>query len=327
MPALERSEGFIFIASSSQDRTAELVCRDLVARGRQPIMYQADCVVDGSAHCTIDVTPEGVVKCEYEGRCFDPARLGAAWYRRPETFGGKQPDKLRGYSLDQAFRMLQNGLWNLIPDERWLNSPYTMRRANGKLGQLVVAAAVGFSVPQTVVSNQWDRVRRLPSDKLVAKTASGTAMEFDAAPSTLVYTTQFANDDRLPFEVSPYPAIWQTYIPKAREWRVTVVGDELFSAAIYTSPDARDDWRKHQLVPEKVTFRAETLPTDAGQKCIAVVQALGLRFGAIDLIETPEGEMIFLEVNPNGEFGWLQVLHGLPIGAAIASELIKIAAE
>jgi glutathione synthase/RimK-type ligase-like ATP-grasp enzyme len=104
-----------------------------------------------------------------------------------------------------------------------------------------------------------------------------------------------------------------------------VVGDTVFDAAIYTSPDAKDDWRKHQLYEDMVEFRKDTFPDDQKEKCIQYLAALGLRYGAFDFIENPDGENIFLECNPNGQFMWLEHKLGLPISNAIASELVKIA--
>ena len=49
---------------------------------------------------------------------------------------------------------------------------------------------------------------------------------------------------------------------------------------------------------------------------------LGLVFGAIDMICTPAGEHVFLEVNPGGEWGMLERDLGLPIADAIARALL-----
>jgi glutathione synthase/RimK-type ligase-like ATP-grasp enzyme len=53
------------------------------------------------------------------------------------------------------------------------------------------------------------------------------------------------------------------------------------------------------------------------------MRRLGLAYGAIDLIETPEGGHVFLEVNPGGEWGMLEHDLGLPISEAIADALLN----
>ena len=52
------------------------------------------------------------------------------------------------------------------------------------------------------------------------------------------------------------------------------------------------------------------------------MRRLGLRFGAIDLILTPDGRYVFLEINPNGAWLWMQRTTGLPIGEAICDVLM-----
>jgi D-alanine-D-alanine ligase-like ATP-grasp enzyme len=51
------------------------------------------------------------------------------------------------------------------------------------------------------------------------------------------------------------------------------------------------------------------------------MDALGLNYGALDFIVTPEGRHVFLEVNPAGEFMWLMRYPGLPIAEALADVL------
>jgi pyruvate carboxylase len=52
-----------------------------------------------------------------------------------------------------------------------------------------------------------------------------------------------------------------------------------------------------------------------------LMRSLGLRFGALDFLVTPEGEWVFLEVNPNGQRAFVEQATGLPIAAAIAGAL------
>lgn len=107
---------------------------------------------------------------------------------------------------------------------------------------------------------------------------------------------------------------------------MTVVGERVFSAAIYTDECAKDDWRRLQLTPA-VQFKKEQLPERVDERCIQYLGKMGLRFGAFDFIEKPDGEIVFLECNPNGQYGWLEEELGLPISEAVAAELIKKAKQ
>jgi glutathione synthase/RimK-type ligase-like ATP-grasp enzyme len=50
---------------------------------------------------------------------------------------------------------------------------------------------------------------------------------------------------------------------------------------------------------------------------------LGLNFGAVDMILTPDGRYVFLEINPNGQWGWVEDLTGMPISEEIIGLLTQ----
>lgn len=100
--------------------------------------------------------------------------------------------------------------------------------------------------------------------------------------------------------------------------RVTVVGREVFAAAVDSQATAatQQDWRR-----ERLSFWAYELPTIVADQCVALVQALQLRFGAIDLIKSTDGQHYFLEINPNRQWAWVELDCGLPISRALIAEL------
>jgi hypothetical protein len=53
------------------------------------------------------------------------------------------------------------------------------------------------------------------------------------------------------------------------------------------------------------------------------MRRLGLVYGAIDLRLTPEGRYVFLEINPSGQFLYVEHATGQPITAALAKALIE----
>lgn len=220
---------------------------------------------------------------------------------------------------------MHDTVWALYPEELWLNSPDNMHASERKLSQLLLARELGFTTPQTVVSSRWEFIeKRLDPSKrpIIAKMIRGIIADETAVKA--FSTTKIDNSliGRLRHAI-PFPGIYQPFIEKAREWRVTVVGNRVFSAAIYTHATAKDDWRKHQTT-SAVRFERATLPDDISAKCVAFLRHKKLKFGAFDLIEQPDGKIIFLECNSNGEFGWLENELGLPISEAIADELINI---
>lgn len=66
-----------------------------------------------------------------------------------------------------------------------------------------------------------------------------------------------------------------------------------------------------------------TVPDQIREAVSQLLARLRLRFDALDFVVTPQDEWMFLEINPNGQWAWLQDATGLPIAAAIADALTK----
>jgi glutathione synthase/RimK-type ligase-like ATP-grasp enzyme len=119
------------------------------------------------------------------------------------------------------------------------------------------------------------------------------------------------------------PMTFQEMIPKALELRTTVVGDRVMTASIDSQASARaaHDWRRDglRLVQD---WRAYELPREVEEKILRLMDYFVLNYGAIDIIVTPDGRHVFLEVNPVGEFFWLERSPGLPVSDAIADVLL-----
>jgi len=117
------------------------------------------------------------------------------------------------------------------------------------------------------------------------------------------------------------PMLFQPLVAKQVELRITWVGGRTFAGAIDASRSERGrvDWRLAS--PDEVRWERADVPDEIAARLGALMRSLGLRYGAADLIRTPEGRHVFLEVNPGGELGMLERDLGLPIADAIAEAL------
>lgn len=320
---MSESSKTILIASSGLDEEAwRPVADKLSARNFSVFAYEADKVADGRIGLDIKVE-DAKLKVRYDGQDLALESMAAAWYRRPNIFSLEQDkDKARQMCLDVERRAIQYSLWDSVPEHAWLNAPRRVTHAEHKLTQLVLAQELGFIVPETVVSNRWSPIKESLPESVIYKPAY--ALFYSEDQMKLLYTTPFTNPSGLPTEGNPYPGFWQGYVPKSREWRVTVVGDETFDATIYTDASAKDDWRRHQL-EAKVEFKRGSFPDQQKEKCFQYLGRLGLRFGAFDFVEGDDGQITFLECNANGQYGWLEDELGFPISDAITNELSRIA--
>ena len=323
MTELKKTNNTVLIASSSLDKpTWGPVAEELDKRGYDVIAYEADRVASGTVPLAVHVGECGM-KISYDHRLIDFRDIKAAWRRRPAMFAPDQLDWATQLRLDEERNNVQASLWSAVPQKAWFNSQENMRRAEDKLAQLVVAHSVGFKTPQTLITNSWKAIENsLPKD-IILKMNFGVL--YTAHDIRTLYTTKFANEpDGLPTGNNPFPGYWQPYLEKAREWRITAVGNQTFDAAIYTDPDAKDDWRNPEH-DDGVTYKKERFPAEYQEKCLRFLGRFGLRFGAFDFVEDREGNVTFLECNTNGQYAWLEDQLGLPISAAIASELDTIA--
>jgi hypothetical protein len=118
------------------------------------------------------------------------------------------------------------------------------------------------------------------------------------------------------------PILLQREISKRREWRVTTVGNRVFAARTRDDVEIdKADWRRSADV--KNIFELGALSDKVTSQLLALCKISGIHFGAHDLIETPDGNFVFLETNPAGQWGWLELTLGVPIGEAVANLLIQ----
>jgi glutathione synthase/RimK-type ligase-like ATP-grasp enzyme len=122
-------------------------------------------------------------------------------------------------------------------------------------------------------------------------------------------------------DIGPEPYLFQALVTKAADVRVTVVGDKAYACRIGSQQvsGAEVDWRAGEL--RDLSHSAVTLPSDVDNRCVELARSFGLRFAAIDLAETVEGGYVFFEVNPNGQWAWVEQMTGQPLRTALADEL------
>jgi len=120
----------------------------------------------------------------------------------------------------------------------------------------------------------------------------------------------------------PSTGIFQPNILKQFELRITVVGDEVFATKIdsQANKQAKTDWRKEDF--KKLRHEEYTLGSSVRERCLQLVRKMNLSFAAIDAIVTPENLLIFLEVNCNGQWAWIEAMTKQPISISIAKNLI-----
>jgi len=258
----------------------------------------------------------------------DLGTVSAVWYRRV-AIGQRIPatmdQQLRRVAIDQSRATIQGMIGSL--DAFHLDPVYRLRRAENKQLQLKIAREVGLHIPRTLITNEPEAVRRFAREckhGMVTKTLSSFAV-YEQGEQKVVFTNTVQTKDLERLADLRYcPAIFQEQVPKALELRTTIVGGRLFTASIDSqrSEKSRIDWRRDGpgLIDDWEPYQ---LPAEVEEQLLKLMRFLGLNYGAADLILTPDAHHVFLELNPVGEFFWLERHAGLPLSGAIAQLLVS----
>ena len=320
----------ILILSLERDPHARAVARRLEKLGEEYLWF--DCArfpVDSELH--IGYEHDGLARLilRADGREYDMRSIKAAWLRRlrlPQPL----PEIRNGLSRKWSAGVCNVALsrtWELLRC-RWMPGlPADEDYANNKVLQLAVAARLGWRVPRTVVTNSPDDFLAFYEQcegRMVTKLANGAGAKAQVFVGLLfpAHTQVVRRRDLADYRAIRFaPMMLQEYVPKRVELRITVVGSQVFAAEIdsQSNPRSRDDWRAHDL--DREMYREYALPADIKARCVSLVRELHLCYGAFDVVVTPAGEYVFLEVNPNGQWLWIEDRTGLPIADAIARYL------
>lgn len=285
-------------------------------------------MVSGTLTCAVTVSGNRVV------RTVDLASVSAVWVRRPGR-PVSQADDLgpvaRGQIAADSAAVLDD-LWNLLPAFRLPATPDVIAAAAHKSEQLRRAAWFGFDIPQTWTGNSPDGLLGAVADRparfVTKRTAPSQRMTDEVGSDISRLTNNVRPRDLTHVDgVQRCPLTVQESVDKAFELRVTVVGDQVFTAAIYSqlSNRSRHDWRRSD--PAHTPIETYSLPRPVADRCVRLVRSYGLTYGAVDLIATPDGRLVFLELNPNGQYLWVEQATGQRISAAIAAALVVGAAR
>ena len=321
----------VLVLSASQDHEAcDLVAHHLAAHGLELVRFYADEVARSRTAFQIEVA-HGTATLRIAGRRVREDDIAAGWWRKPQWLGLSQADAAERASLAAEHRLLHQNLASLLPPSRTINGMNLGGRGGLRLRQLQLAHRHGFDVPSTTVTNDWEHVnaKLANAPELIFKSFTGSLNS--TSGSRVVFTNALDGDAiaTLSQRATPYPGFFQPRVPKRREWRVTVVGDAVFAAAVRVASDrpiAEVDWRRGQLSGD-VEFTAEPLASGVEDQVRTLVRDLDLDYAGVDLIETHDGRLVFLEANPNGQYLWLERQLGFPISEAIAHLLAEKAQQ
>ena len=219
-------------------------------------------------------------------------------------------------------------MWRCIKDHLWLNAPHNILRASNKPEQLRIAQEMGFLIPKTCITADKELILKFfeENQKDVIVKAVKHGFLYDGL-NARVAATQLLDDESV-HDLDRYarlPMIFQKRIHKYCDVRVTVVGGKIFATAIHSQDhkETEVDWRLADHYKITLQHESITLPENISKLCKMIVSHFNLRYAAIDLVLSKKGEYYFLELNPNGQWAWIEQETGSLIRDAIIYELIS----
>ncbi len=314
----------VLIISHPEDLHARAVAWAIREKGHTCVEFScADLPTLATVTLTVGARREGLrplVRHTWDGFDFGEEPFDTIWLRRrlspwlpPSMHVGD-----REVARRQCDRILSDLVVALDSDAVfWVNHFDVEPTATLKVHQLRVARRAGLRIPETLVSNDPEEIRRfiqglggVAAHKLLEHAAWRSG---DGEKVFVCYTSPVRVED-LPSDATLRlaPSIFQPLIEKDFEVRVACFGDDLTAVRIDSQTDdrAHADWRAGQWY---IPMRPHVIPADVASGIRRFLRGTGLVCASLDFIVSPAGEYVFLEANPQGQFLWMEDRTGVPV--------------
>lgn len=314
----------VLVLAQEQDTTADLVVDAL--HGRDAAVARID-TADFPRSLRIVGTPDRLDSPGWlwaGDHRIDLASISSVYRRHPAEFtfpeGMSEPER-RFATLESV-----SGLGGLLTAQpwRWIDSPSAVADASYKPRQLRVATECGFRVPRSLITTVGAEARAFAAEigghgVIYKSLSTGIVTEQDQL--RIIYTSRLSSPDFLDDNaIGLCCHLFQEWVPKVYDVRLTVVGDRCFAVAVHaSSPEAKTDWRSRY---GDLRYEVVETPPRVRESAAQYLRRFGLTFGAFDFSVSIESEWWFLECNPSGQWGWIAEEADLPIADAIADELV-----
>ncbi|GAA5701203.1 hypothetical protein AQJ43_14620 [Streptomyces avermitilis] len=309
----------VLVATEADDITADMVITELNRRDVPVVRFNLADIGEGlTVSARFGTCPAPVVgQVRTSSRTADLTRVRSVYWRRPEwpSFPHLSPDDSRFAAAQVRYGL--GGTLYALDHPLWVNHPLRIAAADYKPAQLALAQQLGFTIPTTLVTNDPAEAREFirTQGDVIFKTLRWTPYTRDGVPVTGWADPVTA--DEIDDNVRITPHLFQARVDKVTDLRVLIVGQHTFAVRIDSE---LLDWRRDYSV---LTYTVEHLPDSVDKALHAYLDRLELVSGSFDLTVDRAGVYWWLELNPNGQWGWLEKETGLPMSAAFADLLVQ----
>ncbi|HEX5726427.1 MAG TPA: grasp-with-spasm system ATP-grasp peptide maturase [Longimicrobiaceae bacterium] len=268
-----------------------------------------------------------------DGRDFTDRDVRVVWLRRwgrSGTLGVRTVPGLETLAaritghLSGEVNAVSRALFSFFHRARWLTRPEDAGLS--KLAVLRAAVEAGLEIPATLVTNDRAEIERFrrAHGRIITKSVGEAEVFSFFGTSYGLYTAEAAEDEVAALPETVFPSLVQALVEKAFEVRAFYLAGDLYAMAIFSQADEQTavDFRHYNRdrPNRSVPYR---LPDEVAEKLRALMRAVGLETGSLDLIRTPDGRHVFLEVNPAGQFGMVSHPCNYRLEKKVAEHLIR----
>jgi hypothetical protein len=306
----------LLIVTNGSDATADYLLPKLTEGNIPFVRFDTNTALERIA---LSFTP-GNPLIRIDNRLYSPDDFSNVWYRRPERLLSSQiPDTPEGKCVLDEWSEGLEGFFAHIPRYRWMNFPAANALASRKLEQLTVAKYLGFTIPDTLVTQDSEALRAFfykHDGEVIVKPIGRACVErSDSEVDSIIFTNRVREFDLENLEdLARCPTLFQQSVRKLSDVRITLVDGEIHTFEL-TAKDLdgkqRCDIRRNNM--SDVVYREICPPQDIVACLHRLMKHYGLRFAAIDMAVADDGEWYFFEVNPNGQWAWLDLCAGATI--------------
>lgn len=264
--------------------------------------------------------------------------ITSVWFRR-EMFSALSPDIFDTISSKRNFFNLQQNFYSEYynSNEIFLSFLANTKKKIGnyrktrihKMHILAKAKEMGLEIPSSIITSRKESVeiffKQHRATGIITKPL-GEVINLEVEKGNQLetyinYTSEITADKLETMPPNFFYSLFQEKIIKDIEIRVFYLHKKCYSMAIFSQLDTQTslDFRKYSN-NRNVPYN---LSKDIEGKLIDLMNAVGLDTGSIDLIKTKDGRYVFLELNPNGQYGMTSDPCNYHLDKIIAEHLIN----
>jgi hypothetical protein len=315
----------VFIVSEPEDVHADAVITKLNERKVKVFRFHPEEFPAGGS-ITIGVDGPLTAEIMMPHRRLRSPDVMSAWLRRPRPVKapvGTEASLARYIELQTNLTI--HTVYEAIPQQRWVCSPRALHLAELKGLQLARAKAAGLEVPRTIITNDPAQAKAFRETfdppRCAVKPLRAENVAHPGTQGRALTLTRVWDGDVADGSIAAAPLCVQEYIEKQSDWRVTVIGDRIFPVRMHTQELEGSRVDSRGVDPATIRHEPMALPPAVEAGIRALLGSFGIRFAAIDLLERPDGSLVFIDLNPNGQWLWIEHVTKLPLVDAMVELL------